>query len=141
MKSSSLLTPDAKELAVSLAFAISDESELSALTLNILYSNLSYDNEDADYDEFIGKLKDAANEADTSYSDYLKQMFGKRATEKRVKEFLKDYLKSTAYQEKLTETLAASDSEVSAYYEDNKDTYDKFEYSWLLSDWLVLYPI
>ena len=84
--------------------------------------------EDADYDEFIGKLKDAANEADTSYSDYLKQMFGKRATEKRVKEFLKDYLKSTAYQEKLTETLAASDSEVSAYYEDNKDTYDKFEY-------------
>ena len=52
----------------------------------------------------------------------------KRATEKRVKEFLKDYLKSTAYQEKLTETLAASDSEVSAYYEDNKDTYDKFEY-------------
>ena len=45
-------------------------------------------------------------------------MFGKRATEKRVKEFLKDYLKSTAYQEKLTETLAASDSEVSAYYED-----------------------
>ena len=55
-------------------------------------------------------------------------MFGKRATEKRVKEFLKDYLKSTAYQEKLTETLAASDSEVSAYYEDNKDTYDKFEY-------------
>ena len=55
-------------------------------------------------------------------------MFGKRASEKRVKEFLKDYLKSTAFQEKLTETLAASDSEVSAYYEDNKDTYDKFEY-------------
>ena len=95
-------------------------------TTNYMLSKMYH--EDADYDEFIGKLKDAANEADTSYSDYLKQMFGKRATEKRVKEFLKDYLKSTAYQEKLTETLAASDSEVSAYYEDNKDTYDKFEY-------------
>lgn len=101
---------------------------LKALLEDADANGFTYDNEDADYDEFIGKLKDAANEADTSYSDYLKQMFGKRATEKRVKEFLKDYLKSTAYQEKLTETLAASDSEVSAYYEDNKDTYDKFEY-------------
>ena len=55
-------------------------------------------------------------------------MFGKRATEKRVKEFLKDYLKSTAYQKQLTETIAATDTEVSSYYEDNKDTYDKFEY-------------
>ena len=108
--------------------AVSTIKETKALLEDADANGFTYDNEDADYDEFIGKLKDAANEADTSYSDYLKQMFGKRATEKRVKEFLKDYLKSTAYQEKLTETLAASDSEVSAYYEDNKDTYDKFEY-------------
>ena len=105
--------------------AVSTIKETKALLEDADANGFTYDNEDADYDEFIGKLKDAANEADTSYSDYLKQMFGKRATEKRVKEFLKDYLKSTAYQEKLTETLAASDSEVSAYYEDNKD---KFEY-------------
>ena len=108
--------------------AVSTIKETKALLKDADANGFTYDNEDADYDEFIGKLKDAANEADTSYSDYLKQMFGKRATEKRVKECLKDYLKSTAYQEKLTETLAASDSEVSAYYEDNKDTYDKFEY-------------
>ena len=108
--------------------AVSTIKETKALLKDADANGFTYDNEDADYDEFIGKLKDAANKADTSYSDYLKQMFGKRATEKRVKEFLKDYLKSTAYQEKLTETLAASDSEVSAYYEDNKDTYDKFEY-------------
>ena len=108
--------------------AVSTIKETKALLEDADANGFTYDNEDADYDEFIGKLKDAANKADTSYSDYLKQMFGKRATEKRVKEFLKDYLKSTAYQEKLTETLAASDSEVSAYYEDNKDTYDKFEY-------------
>ena len=108
--------------------AVSTIKEIKALLEDADANGFTYDNADADYDEFIGKIKDAANEADTSYSDYLKQMFGKRATEKRVKEFLKDYLKSTAYQEKLTETLAASDSEVSAYYEDNKDTYDKFEY-------------
>lgn len=108
--------------------AVSTIKETKALLEDADANGFTYDNADADYDEFIGKIKDAANEADTSYSDYLKQMFGKRATEKRVKEFLKDYLKSTAYQKQLTETLAATDSEVSAYYEDNKDTYDKFEY-------------
>ncbi len=108
--------------------AVSTIKETKALLEDADANGFTYDNEAADYDEFISKIKDAASEADTSYSDYLKQIFGKRATEKRVKEFLKDYLKSTAYQEHLTETLAATDSEVSAYYEDNKDTYDKFEY-------------
>ena len=108
--------------------AVSTIKETKALLEDADTNGFIYDSADADYDEFIGKIKDAASEADTSYSDYLKQIFGKRATEKRVKEFLKDYLKSTAYQEHLTETLAATDSEVSAYYEDNKDTYDKFEY-------------
>ena len=108
--------------------AVSTIKETKALLEDADANGFTYDNADADYDEFIGKIKDAANEADTSYSDYLKQMFGKRATEKRVKEFLKDYLKSTAYQKQLTETLAATDTEVSSYYEDNKDTYDKFEY-------------
>ncbi len=108
--------------------AVSTIKETKALLEDADTNGFTYDSADADYDEFIGKIKDAASEADTSYSDYLKQIFGKRATEKRVKEFLKDYLKSTAYQEHLTETLAATDSEVSAYYEDNKDTYDKFEY-------------
>lgn len=108
--------------------AVSTIKETKALLEDADANGFTYDNADADYDEFIGKIKDAANEADTSYSDYLKQMFGKRATEKRVKEFLKDYLKSTAYQKQLTETLVATDTEVSSYYEDNKDTYDKFEY-------------
>lgn len=108
--------------------AVTTIKETKALLEDADANGFTYDNESADYDEFIGQLKDAANEADTSYSDYLKQLFGKRATEKRVKEFLKDYLKSTAYQEQLSDTLAATDSEVSEYYQDNKDTYDKFEY-------------
>ena len=76
--------------------AVSTIKETKALLKDADANGFTYDNEHADYDEFIGKLKDVANKADTSYSDYLKQMFGKRATEKRVKEFLKDYLKSTA---------------------------------------------
>lgn len=108
--------------------AVTTIKETKALLEDADANGFTYNDEDADYDEFIGKIKDAANEADTSYEDYLKQLFGKKATEKRVKEFLKDYLKSTAYQEQLTDNLAATDSEVSEYYQENKDTYDKFEY-------------
>ena len=108
--------------------AVTTIKETKALLEDADANGFEYDNEDADYDEFIGKLKDAAGEADMSYSDYLKQLFGKKANEKRVKTFLKDYLKSTAYQDVLTEKLAATDAEVDEYYQSNKDTYDKFEY-------------
>lgn len=108
--------------------AVSTIKETKALLEDADANGFEYDNEDADYDEFIGKLKDAATEADMSYSDYLKQLFGKKANEKRVKTFLKDYLKSTAYQDVLTEKLAATDEEVDEYYQSNKDTYDLFSY-------------
>lgn len=108
--------------------AVSTIKETMALLEDADANGFEYDNEDADYDEFIGKLKDAATEADMSYSDYLKQLFGKKANEKRVKTFLKDYLKSTAYQDVLTEKLAATDEEVDEYYQSNKDTYDLFSY-------------
>lgn len=108
--------------------AVSTIKETKALLEDADANGFEYDNEDADYDEFIGKLKDAATEADMSYSDYLKQLFGKKANEKRVKTFLKDYLKSTAYQDVLTEKLAATDEEVDKYYQSNKDTYDLFSY-------------
>lgn len=65
--------------------AVSTIKETKALLEDADANGFTYDNEDADYDEFIGKLKDAANEADTSYSDYLKQMFGKRATERELR--------------------------------------------------------
>ena len=108
--------------------AVSTIKETKALLEDADANGFEYDNEDADYDEFIGKLKDAATEADMSYSDYLKQLFGKKSNEKRVKTFLKDYLKSTAYQDVLTEKLAATDEEVDEYYQSNKDTYDLFSY-------------
>jgi len=62
--------------------AVSTIKETKALLEDADANGFEYDNEDADYDEFIGKLKDAATEADMSYSDYLKQLFGKKANEK-----------------------------------------------------------
>lgn len=102
--------------------------EIKALLKDADDKGFEYDNADADYDEFISKLKDAASEADMSYSDYIKQLFGKRATEKKISSYLKDYLKSTAYQEHLTDELKATDEEIDEYYQANKDSYDQFDY-------------
>lgn len=102
--------------------------EIKALLKDADDKEFEYDNADADYDEFISKLKDAASEADMSYSDYIKQLFGKRATEKKISSYLKDYLKSTAYQEHLTDELKATDEEIDEYYQANKDSYDQFDY-------------
>lgn len=102
--------------------------EIKALLKDADDKGFEYADADADYDEFISKLKDAASEADMSYSDYIKQLFGKRATEKKISSYLKDYLKSTAYQEHLTDELKATDEETDEYYQANKDSYDKFDY-------------
>lgn len=102
--------------------------EIKALLKDADDKGFEYDNADADYDEFISKLKDAASEADMSYSDYIKQLFGKRATEKKISSYLKDYLKSTAYREHLTDELKATDEEIDEYYQSNKDSYDQFDY-------------
>ena len=48
--------------------AVSTIKETKALLEDADANGFTYDNADADYDEFIGKIKDAANEADTSYS-------------------------------------------------------------------------
>ena len=49
--------------------AVSTIKETKALLEDADANGFEYDNEAADYDEFIGKLKDAAGEADMSYSD------------------------------------------------------------------------
>lgn len=102
--------------------------ETKALLKDADEKGFNYESADADYDEFISQLKDAAGEADMSYKDYIKELYGKRATEKRVSTYIKDYLKSTAYQEHLLDELKATDAEIDEYYQSNKDSYDEFEY-------------
>lgn len=108
--------------------AVSTVKETKALLEDADANGFTYEDETTDYDDFISDIKDAASEAGSSYSDYLKELFGKRATEKRIKTYIKDYLKSTAYKDVLTEKLAATDEEVDEYYQSNKDTYDQFSY-------------
>jgi len=91
-------------------------------------NDYSFDTIDDDYDEFVKNLKDAANEADKSYKSYIKELFGKHATAANIKGYIKNYLKGCAYQEYLTEKLAATEDEIKEYYNNNKESYDEITY-------------
>ncbi len=88
----------------------------------------SYDKADEDYEEFQNNVSEAASDSGVSVSDYYKSAFGKNATESSIKEYVSEYLKAAAYQEKLQTDLAATDSEIKDYYEEHKDSYDDIDY-------------
>lgn len=83
---------------------------------------------DEDYEDFESGIEENAASADMTVKEYYKELFGKYATKSRVKQYIKDYYKATAYYEVLQDELAASDSDISEYYEENKDDYDLFSY-------------
>ena len=91
-------------------------------------NGFDYKNADSDYNDFVDNIKSSADEAGTSVSDYYKQLFGSHASQDNIQSYVKDYLKATAYQEELQDTLAASESDIKAYYEENKYDYDLVDY-------------
>lgn len=108
--------------------AVSTIKEYKALLLDADANGYEYSTGDSDYEEFTSQLSEAAKEASKSVKDYYKQALGQYATQKNVEKYIKEYLKANSYQEKLTKDLAATDSEISAYYEKHKDNYDQVDY-------------
>lgn len=108
--------------------ALSVIKEYKALIKDADAQGFEYTTGDADYADFISQISDAASSADMSIKEYYKQSLGEYATEKNVKGFIMEYLKASAYQEYLTDKLAATDSEIKEYYEENKDIYDQVDY-------------
>lgn len=91
-------------------------------------AGFEYTTWEEDYKEFETGMEDSAEEADMSVSKYYKQMFGKYATKSRVKSYVKDYFKATAYYDSLVEEMKPSDDEIKEYYQENKEDYDLFNY-------------
>jgi len=82
----------------------------------------------ADYNSYVDSIKQAASTASTSLSAFYKTKFGTYATESNMTSIFKDYLTAGAYSSQLTEQNTPSDTEISAYYEANKDKYDSIDY-------------
>lgn len=82
----------------------------------------------ADYEEAIANIKEVAEEQEIAYSECIKTMYGSLATEKRLEKIIKDSLYALAYREKVQKDKEPADTEITAYYEANKDSYDSVDY-------------
>ena len=87
--------------------------------------------ESKDYDDFIAALKQAAAETGHSFKEYIKEFYGPYATLGRVKGYIKENLKTSAYLDAVAKENAPSEDEIQAYYEENRDSFDRVDYHML----------
>jgi hypothetical protein len=108
--------------------AVSTIKEYKALIKAADDAGFTYDAADSDYTEFADNISSSAESEGISVKEYYKEVFGSHSSEKNLKSFVQEYLKAAAYSEQLQTDLAATDSEISEYYEENKDSYDLVNY-------------
>lgn len=77
---------------------------------------------------YVESLKAAAQTAGVSVKEYVKQNYGSYATVGRIKKFMESAFYTNAYYTKVSEDKAATDEEITAYYEENKSDYDSVDY-------------
>lgn len=90
-------------------------------------TGFTYDTSE-EYENFVNGIKEAADAAGVSVSEYYKTSFGAYATENNVAAFVKESMVASAYYDKMLEQMAPSDDDVQAEYEANTKDYDKVDY-------------
>ncbi len=81
-----------------------------------------------DYESFLTSVQSYADSAGVTVKEYYKQNFGEYATQKNIEPFVRENMLASAYYSHLLEENAATDEEVSAYYDEHKQDYDKVDY-------------
>lgn len=101
--------------------------QYKALVDDAQKEGFTYDTEE-EYTEFVSGAESAASEAGMSVSNYYKQAFGRYATKANLENYVKESFFANAYYDSLLETNVPTDEEIKAYYEENKQNYDKVDY-------------
>lgn len=78
--------------------------------------------------EFQASIKEKASEAGVSSKKYLRELYGNYATMSNISSYLEEAVRENKYYEQVAEGKAASDEEIRAYYEENKESYDSVDY-------------
>lgn len=84
--------------------------------------------ESAEYESFVAALEQAAKEAGVSLKEYVKDFYGPYATLDRVEGYIRENLKTSAYLDAVAKDRAPADADIQAYYEENKNSYDRVDY-------------
>ena len=96
-------------------------------------ANFTYD-ESAEYESFVAMLEQAAKERGVSLKEYVKDFYGPYATLDRVEGYIRENLKTSAYLDAVAKDRAPSDADIQAYYEENKNNYDRVDYHMIQVD-------
>lgn len=77
---------------------------------------------------FFAGLASTASSGNISVADYMRQLYGEAATEKRIRPFVEDEIAASMYYAQLTEQTEVSDADVQAEYDSNPVKYDSVDY-------------
>lgn len=81
-----------------------------------------------DYEKFAASMKQSASQQSVTVNKYYKLNFGKYATASNVKPFVEESYFVAAYYTQVANQKGASEDEILAYYEENKNEYDRVNY-------------
>ena len=90
-------------------------------------AGFNYDVE-SEYAVFVENVAASAQSVGTSVKEYYKTMCGAYATEENVADFVKEGIYADAYYNQMLADYAPTEEEVTAYYEENKLSYDQVDY-------------
>ena len=98
--------------------AMADEARENGFEYNSSEDMASYETE----------IAAQAESASVSESEYYTLMYGDYATPSRIETFVEENLLASAYYNHLVEENQPADDEITAYYEENKNSYDTVTY-------------
>lgn len=90
-------------------------------------AGFTYDTSE-EYAKYEEALKEAAAAAGMTEKAYIQQLYGTYATASRVKGFVTETMKLSAYYEQVSEEKAPSEADIQAYYGEHADEYDSVNY-------------
>lgn len=107
--------------------AVENIASNKALRDQMNAAGFTYDTSE-EYAEYEEALKEAADAAGMTEKAYIQQLYGTYATASRVKGFVTETMKLSAFYEQVSQEKAPSDADIQAYYEENADNYDSVDY-------------
>ena len=98
--------------------AMSDDAQANSFTADV----------NENYNEFINNMTANASASGKSEAQYYKENLGPYATRNNLEPFIRENLLVEAYYNSLVDKFSPSEEEITSYYEENKNNYDKITY-------------
>ena len=90
-------------------------------------AGFSYDTTE-EYNKLMTTIEESATKSGVDVAKYVQGYYGPYATIERIEPYLREAMVASAYYKQVTEEKAPDDAAINAYYEENKNEYDKVDY-------------